>query len=75
MAPKKQTSALDNQFVASIILHTDPTWDSSPIRMPGWFTLLIKDIPAHNPSFDALIKLGYVASSCGVACASVGHAA
>ena len=45
--------------------------------MPGWFSLLIKDIPSQNPAFDALCHqiLGYVASSRGVACASEGHAA
>ena len=60
--PPKKGSALDNRVVESIILHTDPQWDSSPIRMPGWFTLLLKDIPAHNPTYDSLIKYGYVAS-------------
>ena len=53
MPPKKTSSALDSKVVESILLHTDPNWDSSPIRMPGWFALLLKDIPKHNAAFDA----------------------
>ena len=61
--------------IPSVLLHTDPTWDSSPIRMPGWFALLLKDIPKQNAAFDALLRFGYVASSKGVACFSgeAGH--
>ena len=66
---------LDNKVVASILLHTDPTWDSSPIQMPGWFALLLKDIPKENAAYDALLKFGYVATTRGVACSSPAHAA
>ena len=76
MPPRKPSASLENnKTVASILLHTDPSWDSSPIRMPGWFALLLKDIPKENPAYDALLKFGYVASSRGVACFSAEHAA
>ena len=50
-------------------------WDSSPFRLPGWFTLLLKDITNENSAFDSLLKYRYVATSRGVACVSAGHAA
>ena len=75
MPPKKASHNLDNKVVESILLHTDPNWDSSPIRMPGWFALLLKDIPKQNAAFDSLLRFGYVATSRGVACTSAAHAA
>ena len=60
MAPKKRTTVSEDKVVSSILLHTDPMWDSSPIRLPGWFTLLLKDITNENAAFDSLLKYGYV---------------
>mmetsp|Transcript_18293 Transcript_18293/g.39322 ORF Transcript_18293/g.39322 Transcript_18293/m.39322 type:complete len:238 (-) Transcript_18293:78-791(-) len=71
----KHTATFDQDVVASIIQHEDDIWDSSPMRMPGWYTKLRKDIPTANRAFDALIRRGY-RSSCGkVCCVSANHAA
>ena len=75
MEPKRYNPVLENKAVSSILLHADPLWDSSPIKLPGWYTLLLKDITNENAAFDTLLKYGFIATSRGVACASAGQAA
>ena len=75
MAPKKYNPVLENKAVSSILLHAEPLWDSSPIKLPGWYTLLLKDITNENAAYDTLLKYGFIATSRGVACASAGQAA
>ena len=79
MAPRKQShispTEHDKSLVASIVLHTEPVWDSSPMKMPGWYLKLRKDAPTHDPSFDASLKRGYTTSRGKVCCVSASHAA
>ena len=64
MAPKTKAkpAAFDQDLVSSIIQHEEDVWDSSPMRMPGWFAKLCKDIPTADLAFDALLERGYIIS-------------
>ena len=78
MAPHKRgkvPTAFDQDLVASIIQHEDDIWDSSPMRMPGWYAKLRKDIPTADAAFDALIRRGYRSSRGKVCCVNSNHGA
>ena len=79
MAPRnrasKEPTDFDKSLVSSIIQHTEPIWDSSPIKMPGWFNKLRKDVATADPAFAALLKYGYATSRGNVCCVSPSHAA
>ena len=66
MPPNRRGNAaptdFDKSIVASIILHSEAVWETSPMKMPGWFYKLRKDAPTHDAAFDALLKHGYTTS-------------
>ena len=78
MAPKSGANkppSFEKSVVASILLHAEETWDSAPLKMPGWFSRLQDDAASENPAFDALLKFGYVMTRGKVCVVSAAHAA
>ena len=54
MAPARRNHTQEDAIVASILASPEQGWDSSPLKLPGWFAHLQRAIPRERAAFDAL---------------------
>ena len=63
MAPRnranKEPADFNKSLVASMVQHTEPVWNSSPIKMPGWFNKLRKDVATADPAYCTTLVSHY----------------
>ena len=73
MRNPRKAAAPEDAIVASVLASADDRWDSSPLKLPGWWANLQRAIPRDRAAHAALIKYGYVATRATVCTANAFH--
>ena len=73
MPPARKVSSQQEDAIVASVLTSSARWDSSPLKLPGFWAELQRTIKRTRAAYDALIKYGYVSSRATVCTCNAFH--